>query len=98
MATKKLGDQEKLIFGFDWADWLTNEGATIASSIWVIPTELTEVSSQVLGSITTTILELNTGTVGEAYTITNIITTDVGSGSQEAERSMTIAVVETKYR
>lgn len=101
MAGKRyeLGDDERLPFGFNWADWLAEEGegVEIASSAWVVPDELTVVGE--IASTTGTIVELEnaTGAIGDQFLVTNVITLNNAAASQ-AERSFTIKIVETKYK
>lgn len=93
MATFKKGDDETLDYGIDWSDILTDEGVTISSSTWDVPAGLTEESNS--SSSTGTSIVVSGGTVGELYTLTNIITT---SGTPIFERSINIIIVSNKYK
>lgn len=97
MATYKLGDDEKLSFGINWADWLTPQSAQIVNSVWVVPTELTKIADRFDADSTLITLENNTGELQSAYKVTNIITLDT-TDSEEAERSFYIIIVEDKTR
>lgn len=63
----------KNLYGFDWSDWLTELGETIAASQWILPTGIT--SEAEAFSDTATTIKLSGGTAGEQYIITNRITT-----------------------
>lgn len=93
MATYKKGDQETLDFGIDWSDVMTDEGVTISSSTWVVPTGITEESNSY--STTGTTIVLSGGTAGTAYKLTNVITT---SGIPIMERTFYVLVVEDKLK
>ena len=95
MATKIKGDEEILTYGFDWSDWLTQEGTTIATSTWNVPAGLTEVEDQ--STTTHTTVKISGGTADTTYEIQNIITTQTPPGLT-AERSMIIAVIASRYK
>lgn len=61
---------ETLDYQIDWSDWLGS--LAIASSIWSVPTGITQVSTT--NNSTTTTIRLTGGTWGETYEITNTIT------------------------
>lgn len=84
--TKAVG--AKLDYGFDWSDWL-QDGETISTSTWTVPSGLTEVSDS--NDATGTKVWISGGTDREIYTITNkIVTTD----NREDTRSHVISVEE----
>ena len=64
-----------LDYGFMWGDWL-DVGDIIVSSIWILPTGLTEDSSTFTD--TTTTIWLRGGLLDEKYTVVNRITTQDG--------------------
>lgn len=64
----------KLDYTVNWAAWLGTD--TIASSAWVVPTGLTQVS--VSSTTTTATIVISGGTAGQTYMITNRITTTQG--------------------
>lgn len=92
MATLKKGDEEILIYGFDWSDWLVDD--TIATSTWRVPVGLSEVSTQSNDTIAS--IKLGGGTIDESYEVVNIITT--ATSTETAERTLRIVVVSDKYK
>lgn len=93
MATYKKGDDEVLDYAIDWSDILTDEGVTISTSTWIVPSGITKDSES--NSTTATSIVVSGGTIGELYTLTNIITT---SGVPIFERSINIIIVSNKYK
>lgn len=93
MRTYRKGDDETLIYGHDWSDWLDEILDTILSSSWVVPEGLVAVMEQLSSTVTT--IKVSGGTIGESYTLTNIITT--ATTGELAERSLRIRIVENKY-
>jgi len=78
-------DPDSIIdYGVDWSTWLAT-GETIASSSWVVPSDLTSVSES--NTTTETAIFLSGGIVGTEYTVTNRITT---TASRTEDRSMLI--------
>jgi hypothetical protein len=65
-------------FGINWAAWLTEpgNGATIATSVWSVPTGITLVSQS--NSTTATSMRVSGGTIGISYACNNRITTNTG--------------------
>lgn len=82
--------QASLFYQLDWSDWLKS-GDTIVSSVWVVPTGITNVTSLVEPGNKITSIKLTGGTVGEAYIITNRITTALSA--EVEERSFIIRVI-----
>lgn len=78
---------DNLDYEVDWSDWLVNS-ETILTSIWIVPSGLTAGSST--NTATAATQRISGGTAGQQYTIINRITT---SGSNTAERSVTINVI-----
>lgn len=74
-----------LDYTVDWSRWLGTD--TIATSQWTVPTGLTEVTAT--NTPTSATVWLSGGTAGQAYTVTNRITT---SGGRTDERSVVINV------
>ena len=84
MGVKKHGDEETLVYGFDWATEYLDEGDSISTSTWRVPAELTSVSEQTNGSITTIKLDVaGTAEVGETYEVVNIVTTAISGETFE---------------
>ena len=89
MATLKKGDDENLIYGFDWGtNWLKT-GDSIATSVWNVPAGLTDNGQQNDGTIAT--VKLGGGTIGESYEVVNIITTTISD--ETAERTLRVIIV-----
>ena len=93
MATFKKADQEILIYGFNWADWLST-GDTLQSSTWVVPAGLTNEGEQV--SSDTTTIKIGGGTIGETYEVVNEITTT--TTDETSERTFKVRVISDKYK
>lgn len=74
-----------LDYTVDWSDWL--DGDTIATSIWTVPTGITQASET--ETTTAATIWLSGGTDGSDYTVTNRITT---VGGRTDERSIVIVV------
>ena len=62
-------------YGVNWADRL-DEGDTIATSVWVVPTGITQNSAS--NTATTTTIWLSGGTLNTTYSLVNRITTAGG--------------------
>jgi hypothetical protein len=92
----KLGDDERLSFGFDWSMWLHGSGLAVADSQWQVPDGLTIVAQEINGSMTTIVLAAGGAAPGDWFTITNVMTTN-GAQPLIAERSFVIEVVEHKF-
>ena len=90
---KLKGDDEDLVYGFDWSEWLASTGDTIQTSTWVVPTDLTASAEQNTTTLTT--VKLAGGVVGETYIVTNIIVT--ANSLETAERSFKLRITEAKY-
>ena len=71
---------------FDWYNWLTN-GETISTSTFIVTPGLTVNSTSNTGSAAT--VWLSGGRTGQAYLVTNRITTSAG---RTDDRSITIRV------
>ena len=74
-----------LDFVIDWSQWLGDD--TIAASTWIMPSGITENSSQF--SNTTATIWVAGGTDGTLYSITNRITTASG---RQRDQSVTLPV------
>lgn len=61
-------------YGVEWEDWL--EGATIDSSTWVLPVEITKDAESIDGALC--IIVLSGGTLDDNYPVRNIITFSSG--------------------
>jgi hypothetical protein len=98
----ELGDDEIRLFGIDWTALLSPDDVTglptdsVATSNWVVPDELTEVSSLTDGVKSTVKLDGSAGVIGTVYEVTNIVTTSVST--ETLERTLRIKVVEAKYK
>lgn len=76
-------------FGLDWAPWLGAD--TIATSVWVVPSGITEITPEPSKTNTTTTIWLHApGPAGEEFVLENIITT---AGGREWHRPLRIKVV-----
>jgi hypothetical protein len=74
--TKFIKDPSAVLdYTIDWSLWLSN-GETITTSVWTVPTGITGSTQSISGS--KTITWLSGGTAGNAYTISNRITTSAG--------------------
>ena len=82
----------KLPFTVDWSAWLTNEGDTAASAVWVVPTGIVQEStpppSLADGKAT---VWLSGGTVGQSYDITCRLTT---TGGRIDDRTFSVKIRE----
>lgn len=74
-------------YGFDWSDWLGTD--TISSSIWIVPTGISNESDT--SDTTTTTIWLSGGTSGTSYHLTNRITT---AGGRTEDRTGVLKVKE----
>lgn len=86
------GDDESLIYGIDWTDWLDTDA--ISTSSWTIPDGIVNEGDQ--HSTTIARVQISGGTVGETYEVVNIITT--ATSNETAERTLKIKIVENKYK
>ena len=89
MSTKQftIDPDDKMEYGFNWADWLPT-GTTIASSAWMItPTGPTLSSDS--NSTTATVVYVNGCADGVTYTLTNRITVS-GTVTRTKDLSMTL--------
>lgn len=77
---------EILDYQIDWAPWLGSN--TIATSVWTIPTGITNVNDT--NDTTTTTIWISGGTLGESYELINTIT----SGSRTAKRTFTWKIID----
>lgn len=81
MLGQVIKDPEAVLdYGIDWRDpekgpWLA-AGEDIVSSTWIVPAGITKNSDGHNGSVTT--IWLSGGTLGQAYALTNRITTNQG--------------------
>jgi hypothetical protein len=80
-------DDAVLDYGFDWSEWLGTD--TIVSSVWTVPTGISQEAES--ETTTTTTVWLSGGTIGNTYTITNRIVTTAG---RTDERSLRVYVAE----
>jgi hypothetical protein len=76
-----------LDYMIDWARWLA--GDEIASSDWTVPAGVTKVAAT--HTATNATVWLSGGTAGQAYTVTNRITT---TGGRTEDRSFIVKVEE----
>lgn len=75
MFTKS--DDGVLDYQIDYSAWLTSSGGdTIATSVWVVPSDLVKDSDT--NDATTTTVVLSGGTAGTTYKIENTVTTAGG--------------------
>lgn len=84
MKTYNKDPDSVLDYSFDWTNWLGKDA--ISTSSWDIPTDLTEVLSDVQDNSITTVW-LSGGVKGERYLVTNHIITQAG---REDDRSFII--------
>jgi len=68
--------QAILDYSLDWGPWL--DGDTISTSNWVVASPLVIESGTESFDSTTTVLFISGGTAGQAYLVTNTITTAAG--------------------
>ncbi len=65
------------VYRLDWSTWLTSHGSdTIASSSWVVPSGITEVTPA--NTTTTATIKVSGGTAGTDYDLKNTIVTAGG--------------------
>lgn len=76
-------------YGFDWDEWLLEVTDTIQVSVWLVPEGLTKLSES--NDLNGSTVWLGGGTAGEAYIVTNRITT---VGGRTDDRSMIISCLE----
>ena len=77
-------------YGFDWVSWMA-AGDTIASSVWVVDSGLTNEADD--NDTTQTSIKLSGGTDGTTYTVTNTITT--ATDAEIEPRSFTLTCGQT---
>lgn len=86
MTTYSKDPDAVLDYRVDWSAWLqTSE--TITTSIWVVPTGITQNSGS--NTTTTATIWLSAGTAGTAYDVTNRIVTNQGRTN---DRTITVFV------
>ena len=73
-------------FGIDWGPYMADIGESIATSTWIVPPGITEISDLVSGTIC--MVKLSGGTVGQSYDVVNRITT----ASRTKDRTITVVV------
>ncbi len=78
-------DNEDQIFPMDWSEFL-NEGATVATSSWIIPSGITKTGEGIMVGAVKTYVRLSEPTEEIDYIITNEITTSDGEKLQESGR------------
>lgn len=74
-----------LDYAVDWSRWLA--GDEISSSVWIVPSGLTQVSTT--STATKATVWLSGGAEGQSYTVTNRIAT---AGGRTEDRSFTLRV------
>lgn len=74
-------------FTMDWSALIG--GATISTSVWSVPTGLTQTATS--NTTTTTTIKLSGGTADTIYSLPNTVTTSDG---RTLQRSMNIKVVD----
>lgn len=68
-------DPDALVdYGIDWIRWL--DGDTILTSVWLLPSGITE--DHATNTLSATTIWLTSGTIGISYKLTNRITTALG--------------------
>ena len=90
MPSYRKDPDAELDYGLDWSPWLV-EGATIATSEWIVPAGLTEGTGDKASSFTdtTTTVWLSGGEDGQDYKVVNRITDTDG---RTDDRRITIKV------
>lgn len=80
-----------LDYTVDWTEYLSSTSPmdTISTSAWIVPTGITETTSD--NSTLRATVWLSGGTLGQRYKITNRITT---AGGRTDDRTITIVIVE----
>ncbi len=91
MPTFKKDPNATLDYVFDWQDWLTPLGVSIASVAWVLSSGLTQVA--VANTADTATIYVSGGTAGTNETITCRITT-TGATPRVEDRSVTLRIVQ----
>lgn len=76
-----------LDYVIDWSTWLDSD--TISTSVWVVPSGITEDSDS--NTTTTATIWLSGGTLGTSYSVVNRITTAAG---RTDDRTITITIRE----
>lgn len=67
---------EEKTSGFDWTRFL-QDGETISTSGFAVPSGLTKVSETIIGA--KTVVKISGGSPGVTYTVTNTIVTSAGN-------------------
>jgi hypothetical protein len=78
---------ERVTFSVNWAAYLSSD--TITSSVWIVPTGITQVS--VSNTSTQANIMLQGGTLGKIYRLLNRITT---SSNEIVDQSVDIEIIE----
>jgi len=92
MSHFKKDPQASLDYGFNYTDWLA-VGETITTSTWAsTPAGLTVGTNSIGTGIT--VVWLSGGTVGVTYSVTNHVTTTIGSIHREDDRTLEILIEE----
>jgi hypothetical protein len=79
--TMPLKDPNDILdYTINWATWLGSD--TIASSIWSVPTGLTQVTAS--NSTTAATIWLSGGAAGSTYIVTNQIVTAAGRTKEDS--------------
>jgi len=79
---------ENKVFGFDWGTKYFKGVDTIATSIWILPSGLVEVSKS--NTTTQAFIKLSGGTLGQTYRVTNRITTTTSTETLDQELDIII--------
>lgn len=88
MASTFLKDPDAVLdYVIDWSTWLN--GDTIATSVWTVPSGITQDSESESSTLAT--IWLSGGTVGETYQVRNRITT---AGGRTEDRTIRIEIVQ----
>lgn len=90
-CVKHKDPDAKLNYGLDWSEWL-DAGETIASSVWDVPTGLSEFQAALFTDTVTQVFLDVGGTPGEYYDLTNRITTSPSGYTDE--RTLTVYMVQ----
>lgn len=78
---------ERVTFSVNWASYLNSD--TITSSVWIVPTGVTQVS--VSNTNTQANIMIQGGTLGKIYRLLNRITT---SSNEIVDQSIDIEIIE----
>lgn len=88
MASYRKTPEGYLDYGFDWTEWL-EEGDTVVTSEWTVPTGITGDNDAILAGGYKTVIWIGGGTSGQKYEFKNKITTQDGRVKQ---LSLTISI------